>query len=101
MVEEADSLRLALDRFSAIEMRRQNEAAERAELLRRRAGGQGERVFTEAEAEARDMDTVRRAGQVVESTIAQGIATLAHMAQQREVLKVSKAWVYPHVVKCG
>ena len=101
MVEEANSLRLALDRFSAIEMRRQNEAAERAELLRRRAGGQGDRVLTEAEAEARDMDTVRRAGHVVESTIAQGIATLAHMAQQREVLKVSKAGACHYVAVCG
>ncbi|GJP36706.1 hypothetical protein CLOM_g21182, partial [Closterium sp. NIES-68] len=87
MGEEAEALRLALDRCAAKEHRRRREAQERAELLVARAGGQGGRILSEADAEIRDMETARRAGRVLEDTLAQGIATLGHMAQQREVLK--------------
>ncbi|CAI5520226.1 unnamed protein product [Closterium sp. Naga37s-1] len=88
MGEEAEALRLALDRCAAKEHRRRREAQERAELLVARAGGQGGRILSEADAEIRDMETAKRAGRVLEDTLAQGIATLSHMAQQREVLKV-------------
>ncbi|CAI6007106.1 unnamed protein product [Closterium sp. NIES-65] len=87
MGEEAEALRLALDRCAAKEHRRRREAQERAELLVARAGGQGGRILSEADAEIRDMETAKRAGRVLEDTLAQGIATLSHMAQQREVLK--------------
>ncbi|CAI7911502.1 unnamed protein product, partial [Closterium sp. NIES-54] len=33
------------------------------------------------------LKTAKRTGRVLEDTLAQGIATLSHMAQQREVLK--------------
>ncbi|CAI5501126.1 unnamed protein product [Closterium sp. Naga37s-1] len=92
MGEEAEALRLALDRCAAKEHRRRREAQERAELLVARAGGQGGRILSEADAEIRDMETAKRAGRVLEDTLAQGIATLSHMAQQREVLKVREGW---------
>lgn len=89
--EEAEALRQALDKFVGREQRREREAQERTELLRARRGGGGgeEDVITEVERNRRDLDSAKRSNLMLEQTLAQGLATLAHMAQNREMLKVS------------
>lgn len=94
--EEAESLRQALDKFVGREVRREREAQERNELLSARRGGGSEDLITEVERDRRDLDSVKRSNMMLEQTLSQGLATLANMAQNREMLKVRSSLPLGH-----
>lgn len=87
IAEEAGALRAALDSVVGREARRAAERAEREELIRRSATGDGAAVVSEMEADNAALATARSSARILEETLQTGYATLKRMAEQREVLK--------------
>lgn len=84
VAEEADALRVALDRFSIRHHRRQVEDAQRQELMQRRAEG---RVAMDLGAEVAARKSIANSKSVVEEAYQTGIGILSAMSGQRDRLK--------------
>ncbi|XP_021281830.1 membrin-11 [Herrania umbratica] len=86
VVEEADSLKDSLDKYSMRNQRRMLEAKERAELLGR-ANGESAHVLRIFDEEAQAMQSVRNSSRMLQESFATGTAILSKYAEQRERLK--------------
>jgi len=87
VAEEADSLRLSLDKYNVQQHRRQVEEQQRTELLQRRAEG---RPAMDLGAEVAARRHVENSKRVVEEAYQTGIGVLSAMSGQRDRLKFAQ-----------
>lgn len=87
IAEEAEALRQGLDKYLSRENRRQRDVKERAELLGRHAANEGARIYSEFEADQRDVESAKNSAKMLEEALMTGYETLKRMAEQRELLK--------------
>eukprot|EP00243_Klebsormidium_subtile_P004543 TRINITY_DN1858_c0_g1_i2.p1 TRINITY_DN1858_c0_g1~~TRINITY_DN1858_c0_g1_i2.p1 ORF type:complete len:229 (+),score=19.11 TRINITY_DN1858_c0_g1_i2:106-792(+) len=87
IAEETDSLRGALDKYLSREHRRQAEAKDRAELMKRGTAEDGKRVMSDFDAEAQAMASVNTSNKVLEDMFSAATGVLESYAMQRDRLK--------------
>ncbi|KAF5799370.1 putative GOSR2/Membrin/Bos1 [Helianthus annuus] len=86
VAEEADSLRVSLDRYMQRQQKRLQEAQERADLLGR-TNGESSHILRIFDEEAQAMESARNSSRMLEEATATGTAILAKYSEQRERLK--------------
>ncbi|ONK74288.1 uncharacterized protein A4U43_C03F4710 [Asparagus officinalis] len=89
VAEEGDSLKENLDKLSARQQQRMQEAKERAELMQR-VNGDGELVLKIFDDEARAMESARNSHIMVEEAYSTGVAILSKYAEQKDRLKIAQ-----------
>ncbi|KAI5062029.1 hypothetical protein GOP47_0022568 [Adiantum capillus-veneris] len=89
IMEEADSLRLGLDKYFGRQNRRQAEAKERADLFQRTKGdgSEGARILQIYDEEMQAMQSAKSSSRMLDEAYATGAAVLVKYAEQRERLK--------------
>ncbi|KAK3405257.1 hypothetical protein EUGRSUZ_K01520 [Eucalyptus grandis] len=86
VAEEAESLKVSLDKYSSRNQQKMMEAKERAELLGR-ANGDSAHVLSIFDEEAQAMQSARNSSRMLEESYATGVAILSKYSEQRERLK--------------
>ncbi|EFJ10625.1 hypothetical protein SELMODRAFT_79688 [Selaginella moellendorffii] len=86
VLEEADSLRLGLEKYLGRQHRRQIEAQERADLFRR-MNGDSAQVLQIFDDEQQAMRSLQRSSNMLEEAMAAGVAVLSKYSVQRDRLK--------------
>eukprot|EP00245_Coleochaete_scutata_P006488 TRINITY_DN20950_c0_g1_i1.p1 TRINITY_DN20950_c0_g1~~TRINITY_DN20950_c0_g1_i1.p1 ORF type:complete len:233 (+),score=42.90 TRINITY_DN20950_c0_g1_i1:91-789(+) len=89
VAEEADSLKLGLDKYMGREHSRQMEVADRADLMRRTTGDAG-RALQEFDAEAQAMQSAKQSSRYLDEAIETGVNILAKYGVQRDRLKAAQ-----------
>ncbi|KAI3413082.1 Membrin [Psidium guajava] len=86
VAEEAESLKVSLDKYSSRNQQRMMEAKEKAELLGRGDGDSAHvlRIFDD---EVQAMQSARNSSRMLEESYATGVAILSKYSEQRERLK--------------
>lgn len=89
IAEEADSLKVGLDKYQSRQQRREMEANDRAELFRRTNGdaSEGARILQIFDEESQALQSTRNSSRMVDEAYETGAAVLVTYAEQRERLK--------------
>lgn len=89
IAEEADSLKVGLDKYLSRQHRRQTEANERAELFRRTKGdgSEGAQILQIFDDETQALQSIKTSSHMLDEAYATGAAVLVKYAEQRDRLK--------------
>jgi Golgi SNAP receptor complex protein 2 len=89
VAEESNSLKLSLEKYLGRQRRRQVEAQEREDLMKR-LNGDSASVLQVYDEEAQVMQSVQNSSRMLEDAFAAGTAVLAKYADQRDRLKAAQ-----------